>query len=292
MIGVANKSSINKSINKSIINKSIINKSSINKSSTKKNNNRSFNATNICLIKKPSMLRNNNRFPLFEYEGGSGFKTVKFTLKQNEEIRADGGAMNYMSSAIKIKTESGSIFNGVSRMFSGESFFYNIFYNNTSIPRDVTFSGINPGNIGCFYIPANKSFNIVSNSYICSTTNLDVNTNFRSGGIILGYGLAFVNITAKTSSGLIWGSSFGDVIEKIIQPGDSIKIDNGVLLGFEANIEIKTNSVGGLKSTLFSGEGLVSQITNKGIKPMRIFLESRSKIAYIKYIQSITVPRK
>ena len=54
-------------------------------------------------------------------------------------------------------------------------------------------------------------------------------------------------------------------------------------------IEIKTNSVGGLKSTLFSGEGLVSQITNKGIKPMRIFLESRSKIAYIKYIKDCDV---
>jgi uncharacterized protein (TIGR00266 family) len=237
------------------------------------------------------MLKNKG-FPLFEYEGGSGFKTVKFILKQNEKIRADGGAMNYMSSAIKIKTEAGSIFSGISRMFSGESFFYNIFYNDTIIPSDVTFSGINPGNIGCFYIPVGKSFNMVSDSYICSTTNLDVNTNFRLGGLILGYGLAFVNITANTSSGLIWGSSFGDVIEKIIEPGHSIKIDNGVLLGFEANIDIKTNSVGGLKSTLFSGEGLVSKITNTDTKPMRIFLESRSKIAYIKYIQNIAGPRK
>ena len=266
--------------------------SSTKSNNTKKNNNKIFNGKTICLIKKPSMLKNNKGFPVFEYEGGSGFRTVKIILKPKEKISADAGAMNYMSSAIKIETKSGSIFNGFSRMFSGESFFYNIFYNDTSIPRDVTFSGINPGNIGCFYIPARKSFNIVSNSYICSTTNLDVNTNFRSGGIILGYGLAFVNITAKTSSGLIWGSSFGDVIEKIIQPGDSIKIDNGVLLGFEANIEIKTNSVGGLKSTLFSGEGLVSQITNKGSIPMRIFLESRSKLAYIKYIKDIATPRK
>jgi uncharacterized protein (TIGR00266 family) len=282
------------SINKSSINKSSINKSSINKSSINKNkkNNKSFNGKNISLIKSSSILKNNKTFPLFEYEGGNGFKTVKFILKPNEKIRADGGAMNYMSSAIKIETKSGSILNGVSRMFSGSSFFYNIFYNDTNIPRDVTFSGINPGNIGCFYIPAGKSFNIVSDSYICSTTNLDIDTNFRFGGLILGYGLTFVNISAKNGSGLIWGASFGDVIEKIIQPGHSIKIDNGVLLGFEANTEITTKSVGGFTSTLFSGEGLVSEITNKSNGLMRIFLQSRSKIAYIKYIQNIAAPKK
>jgi uncharacterized protein (TIGR00266 family) len=267
-----------------------INKNSINKNSINKN--KIFNGRNISLIKKSTILKNNKAFPLFEYEGGSGFRTVKFILKPNEKIRADGGAMNYMSSGIKIETKSGSILNGVSRMFSGSSFFYNIFYNDTNIPRDVTFSGINPGNIGCFYIPAGKSFNIVSDSYICSTTNLDIDTNFRFGGLILGYGLTFVNISAKNGSGLIWGASFGDVIEKIIPPGHSIKIDNGVLLGFEANIEITTKSVGGFTSTLFSGEGLVSEITNKSNLPMRIFLQSRSKIAYIKYIQNIAAPRK
>jgi len=279
------------SSNKRSTNKSSTNKRSSNKSSTK-NNNKSFNARTISLIKSSSVLKNNKAFPSFEYEGGNGFKTVKFILKPNEKIRADGGAMNYMSSAIKIETKSGLIFNGVSRMFSGSSFFYNIFYNDTNIPRDVTFSGINPGNIGCFYIPAGKSFNLVSDSYICSTTNLDIDTNFRFGGVLLGYGVTFVNITAKNGSGLIWGASFGDVIEKIIAPGHSIKIDNGVLLGFEANIDITTKSVGGFTSTLFSGEGLVSEITNKSNVPMRIFLQSRSKIAYIKYIKDIATPKQ
>jgi uncharacterized protein (TIGR00266 family) len=257
------------------------------KSNIKKNNNKIFNGKTICLIKSSSVLKNNKAFPLFEYEGGSGFRTVKIILKPGEKISADAGAMNYMSSAIKIETKSGSIFNGFSRMLSGSSFFYNIFYNDTSIPRDITFSGINPGNIGCFYIPSGKSFNIVSDSYICSTTNLEIGTNIRFGQVMLGHELVFVNIKATKGSGLIWGASFGDVIEKIIQPGHSIKIDNGILLGFEANIEITTKSVGGFTSTLFSGEGLVSEITNKSNNPMRIFLQTRSKIAYIKYIQNI-----
>ena len=253
-----------------------------------KNNNKKFNSTSICLIKNPVLLKNNKEFPSFEYEGGDGFKTVKFILNQGQKIRADAGSMNYMSSAINIETTTGSIFGAFGRLFSGSSAFYNIFYNNTNIPRDVTFSGINPGNVGCFYIPAGKSFNLVAESYICSTLNLDISTNVRTGGFITGYGLTFVNASASNGPGLLWGASFGDTIEKIIEPGHSIKIDNGVLLGFEADIAITTKTIGGFTSTLFSGEGLVSEISNINSVPMRIFLQSRSKINYIDYIRDIT----
>jgi len=253
----------------------------------KKNNNKKFSSTSIYLIKNPILLKNNKEFPLFEYEGGDGFKTVKFILNRDQDIRADAGSMNYMSSAIKVKTTTGSVFGAFGRLLSGSSAFYNIFYNDSIIPRDITFSGINPGSVGCFYIPNGKSFNLVADSYICSTTNLDISTNIRPGGFIMGYGLTFVNVKASNGDGLIWGASFGEVIEKIIEPGHSIKIDNGVLLGFEANIKINTKLIGGFTTTLFSGEGFVSEIENSDIQPIRIFLQSRSKIAYIDYIKDI-----
>jgi uncharacterized protein (AIM24 family) len=254
--------------------------------------NKKYNSKTICLIKDHNLLINNKEFAKFEYEGGDSFETVKFILKENQSVRADAGAMNYMSSDIKIKTTTGSVMGALGRMFSGSSAFYNIFYNDTKIPREITFSGINPGSVGCFYIPKGKSFNLVSYSYLCSTPNLDISTNVRLGGFIMGYGLTFVDISAKNGSGLIWASSYGNTIEKIIEPGHSIKIDNGVLLGFEANININTRLIGGFTSTLFSGEGLVSEITNNDSVPMRIFLQSRSKIAYIDYIKNIAKKTK
>ena len=195
--------------------------------------------------------------------------------------------MNYMSSGIKIKTKTGSVLGALGRMLSGSSAFYNIFYNDTHFQRYIVLSGINPGSIGCFYIPNGKSFNLVADSYICSTPNLDISTDIRMGGLITGYGLTFVNISANNGNGLIWASSFGNVNEEIIEPGHSIKIDNGVLLGFESNIKINTKLIGGITSTLFSGECLISEIENKDTVPMRIFLQSRSKTAYIKYIKNI-----
>ena len=258
----------------------------------KKNNNNKFNKTVISLIKNPKLLKNNKEFPLFEYEGGDGFKTVKIILNQGQEIRADAGAMNYMSSSINIRTTTGSFFGAVGRILSGSSAFYNIFYNNDNTPKDVTFSGVNPGSVGCFYIPSGKSFNLVYDSYICSTTNLDISTDIRLGGFITGYGLTFVNVKASNGDGLIWGASFGEVIEKIIEPGNSIKIDNGVLLGFDADVNINTKLIGGFTTTLFSGEGLVSEIKNNDNKSMRIFLQGRSKIAYIDYIKNIVSKKR
>jgi uncharacterized protein (AIM24 family) len=268
----------------------------VNQPKNKKNNNQPFTSNQIRLIHNPLLLKNNKDFPSFEFEGGDGFKTVKIILKPNEQIRADGGAMNYMQSDIKIETtsgsSSGSFFNAIGRLFSGSTFFYNIFYNVSNIPRDITLSGVIPGNIGCFYVPAGKSFNLVADSYICSTPNLDISTNIRFGGFLLGYGLTFVSATAKNGHGLIWSSSFGDVIEKIIEPKHSIKIDNGILLGFESHIDIQTQPIGGIKSTLFSKEGFVSEIINKDEDPMRIFLQSRSKTAFINYINDIVVAKR
>ena len=259
-------------------------------------NNKKFTSSDICLIKDPKILRNNIEFPSFEYEGGDGFKTVNFTLKKDEKIRANGGVMNYMSSRIKIETTIGNSYSDAFiRTMSGSTAFYNIFYNDTEKPSDITLSGVNPGNLGCFFIPKGKRFNMASDTYICCTTNLTVSTNFKVGGLFTGYGLTYVDIEAKDSDGLVWGASFGDVIEKVIEPGNGIKIDNGVLLGFESNINFYTNTVGSSiisKSSVFSGEGLVSVIENNGNSDIKIFLQSRSKSTYIDYINTIVKPEK
>ena len=56
-------------------------------------------------------------------------------------------------------------------------------------------------------------------------------------------------------------------------------------MAFERDTGIHTNFVGGITSTLFSGEGLISKIKNTGKVPMRLWLQSRSQTAYIEYIK-------
>jgi hypothetical protein len=278
------------------------NKNNKNKKNRNTNNNSSepFISGEITLIKDPSILKNNKEFPTFEYEGCHGFQTVKITLNKKEDvIKADGGAMNYMGGNINMDTKmlgGGGVFNffgkvvsAVAKPLSGSSLFYNEFKLSGDEPDIVTFSSPNPGNIGCFYIPANKSFNFVSDTYICSTSNLEISTNIRTGGFLLGYGLTFVNVRANSTAGLIWCSAFGDVIDIKLKQGKSIKVDNGVLLGFNPEININTRPVSGFKSLFLSGEGFISEISNKNNKDIDIdiYLQSRSKISYNDYISHI-----
>ena len=256
------------------------------------NNNKILNKSNISLIKNSKLVRNNTNAPLYSYEGGDGFQCVKIILKPNQSIRADAGSMNYMNSNIEISTQTGSLVSAIVRTLSATSFFYNIFTNKGKENAHINLSGINPGNIGAFYIPKGQSLNLVSSSYICSTPNLEITTDVRMGGLLTGYGITYVKIYAKDSDGIVWGAAFGNVIEKIIKPGDSLIIDNGVIMGFEANIEIKTNVMRGFTSMFFSGEGLVSKITNNNNKNLKMFLQSRSKTAYLDYLKNKLVSKK
>lgn len=244
-------------------------------------------SSNIIKLVDPKELINNEEFPKFSYIGGDGFYGVHFILGRNQEIRADGGTMNYMSGNIVMNTTSGGIMSGIFRSFSGSSIFYNIFRNPTSYNEFINLSGFYPGNVGYFYIPSGKTFCLVYDTYICSTTNLEISTKLRFGGLILGYGLAFVKVTSTNTPGLLFVSSFGNIIPVTISPGSSISIDNGILLGFDENQSIHTASVGGFKSLLFSGEGLVSNISNTGNYPITIYIQSRSKSAYIDNIKDM-----
>ena len=245
----------------------------------------------ITLIKDASILVNTN-LTNFVYEGADSFGSVKIILKPQEVIRADAGAMNYMTDNINIETTSGNVFSGIWRAVSGSSIFYNLFTNMSKTEDGtINFSGVNPGSVGCFYIPPNKTFCLVDDSYLCSTPNLEISTKVRFGGLIMGYGLAYIKIrSVDNKPGLLWTSSFGNVLEIKLNPGKSIKIDNGVLLGFDDTIDMGTAFVRSgfsIKSALFSGEGLVSKVENKTNNVMSLYLQGRSKIAYNDYIQEI-----
>lgn len=265
------------------------------------------NNTQIRLIKLKT--QNNNKlsqFPKYELEGGSGFQSLKIKLKPQETIIANGGGMNYMSSGVidtvQTMNKNSSFFKSVKsifgRAFSDSSIFYNVYENPTETEQFVSLSSNTPGNIGTFIVPRGRELNVVSDSYICSTNNLDITGSAKFGGILLGYGLFFVNIKLKENpasgnSGLVWITSFGDVIEHQLKPEESIIVNNGVFLAFDSEITIETrtvkakNTYSSIKGLLFSGEGLVSEMKNNTSEVKSVFLQSRSKIFYNDYIRSI-----
>lgn len=246
------------------------------------------------------------KFPKFKIEGGSGFETVKIILQPNQKIRSNGGTMNFMTSnivdSVKTRNKNNSFTKSLSsivgRAFSSSSIFYNIYENTGTNEGYLSLSTNLPGNVATFYIPRGKEFNVVSDSYICSTVNLDVTGSVKFGGVLLGYGLVFINIKLKEdsvhgNSGLVWIGSLGHIFEHKLAPGEKIIVNNGVLLAFDSKIDINTWVVSGksssssFKTFLFSGEGLISEVKNNTDETRIVYLQSRSKIFYNDYIKAI-----
>ena len=260
-----------------------------NKPPNKKNTQNNYNKkkNEIFLISNIEKFKNKSRFPRFELEGSDNSECVKFYLKKGESIRANGGAMNYMSRDVMIDTRTDNFFNTIGRLASGSTIFYNLFSNEIDQEQFISFSGVNLGNTACFYIPKGKKIKLVSESYICSTPNLRIYGKAAFGGVITGYGLFYVIVEAVESDGLVWASSFGKVLEIELKPEEVIKVDNGILLGMDDDLAMETMSVGGIKSFFLSGEGLITKITNISNTNKYIFLESRSKLAFSDYIRQI-----
>jgi len=284
------------------------------------NNKKKFTSNEIAFIKNPLILAN-SEFPKFKYDGGYGFQTLTITLKGNNNQTGGGlfnifsstgkskninknnnsnsidssvyvtaGAMNYMTEDITLVSVAKSGFiSSIARKFSGSSFFLSSIVNQGKLPGIVSLASPNPGNIGCFYIPPGKSFNVVSSSYIASTNNLKISTNAKFGGILTGYGLFYTSAESMDGKpGLVWISSYGELTEHIIEPGHKIKIDNGVILAFDSNVNFITKLAGkGILSSIFSSEGLVSLIDNQTNSDIIVYLQGRSVNSYNDYIASV-----
>lgn len=75
-------------------------------------------------------------------------------------------------------------------------------------------------------------------------------------------------------------SSYGAIHELNLSSGEKYTVDTGHLVAFTEDVGFNVRRVGGLKSTLFSGEGLVVDLTGPG----RVLMQTRSTDAFLSWL--------
>jgi uncharacterized protein (TIGR00266 family) len=73
-----------------------------------------------------------------------------------------------------------------------------------------------------------------------------------------------------SGTGKVWFGGYGGIFEKEVE-ADYV-VDTGHLIAYDPTIGIKMGLAGGLFSSFFSGEGLVTRVKGPG----KIYLQSRS----------------
>jgi uncharacterized protein (TIGR00266 family) len=206
------------------------------------------------------------------------YSLTAIRLGPNEEVRVEGGSMVSMSADLTLETKAeGGLLKSLARsVLGGESFFVNT-YRAGPQGGELNVAPSLPGDMAALNLTG-ETLLVQSGSFVAceKTISLDTawggaKTFFASEGLIM---------LRATGTGQLILSSYGAIHEMELAAGQRYVIDTGHLVAFSANIGFQVRRVGGIKSTLFSGEGLVVDLTGPG----RVLLQTRSTDAFLSWL--------
>lgn len=185
-------------------------------------------------------------------------QTVEIELDPGEGVRAEAGAMLYMSDGVQMQTGTdGGLFRGFKRMLTGESFFITTFLHNGRGKGHVAFSAPYPGKI----IPLELDelggqFLCQKDSFLCAARGIEIEVAFtrRLGAGLFG-GEGFI-LQRLEGHGRAFVHAGGTVIERRLGQGETLRVDTGCLVAFSPTVDYDIQFVGGFKNALFGGEGM------------------------------------
>lgn len=200
------------------------------------------------------------------------------TLDQGESIRTESGAMVGMSPDLELQTAAtGGFFKSLGRsMFGGESFFLNT-YTAKKQGDSVALAPPLPGDVAVIELHG-EALLVQSGSYLGSSEGVNVDTKWSGAKTFFGSeGLVMLRVSGK---GTLIVSSYGAIHPMELAAGQSYIVDTGHLVTFEERLNYDVKKVAGWKSTLFSGEGLVAELTGPG----KLTLQSRSQDSFLSWL--------
>lgn len=205
------------------------------------------------------------------------FALLTIGLDTDERIRGEAGAMVSYSEGITVETAAtGGMFGSLKRKaLGGESFFQNTF--TAERPGEVTFAPPLPGDV-VEHDLTGETLMVQSGSYLAADPGISVDTKFGGARSFFGgEGLFLLKLDGR---GMTFLSSYGAVHPVDLGAGETYTVDTGHIVAFEGSMSFNVRRVGGLKSTLFSGEGLVCEFSGPGT----LWLQSRSQDAFLSWL--------
>lgn len=205
------------------------------------------------------------------------YSLLEIRVEAGESVSAESGAMVSMSDSIDMETSmKGGLMGSLKRkVMGGESLFINTFTSKTG--GTLTLAPPLPGDMTVLELKGETVF-VQSGSYIASTEGIEVDTKFGGGKTFFSReGLFLLKISG---TGKVFLSSYGAIHEVSLEAGEKYKVDTGHMVSFPEGVGYDVKRVGGLKSSLLSGEGLVVELTGPG----KITIQSRSESSFLSWL--------
>ena len=204
-----------------------------------------------------------------QIEGGKAFSYINIDLEPGEQLIAESDAMSSMSADLDLVSKlNGGFFTGLARKyFGGETLFVNQFSNNADAERRLTIVQPTPGEIKQVTLD-NNSICLQPGAFIACTG--DVKLGLKWAGFVSFIAREGLFKMVASGNGTLWYGAFGALLEKEID-GEYI-VDTSHLVAYDPSLKLKLQLSGGLFSSFFGGEGLVTRVDGKG----KIVVQTRS----------------
>jgi uncharacterized protein (TIGR00266 family) len=198
---------------------------------------------------------------------GDDIQLVEIELDPMETVIAEAGSMMYMDEGIRFETKLGDgsdpnqsmmskLLSAGTRVLTGESLFVTHFTNMGGGKQKVAFAAPYPGKI----VPVELAYLggsliVQKDGFLCAAkgTRISITLNRRIGSGLVG-GEGFI-LEKLEGDGKAFMHAGGTVIERRLN-GETLKIDTGCIVGYTPGIDFNIESVGGLRSMIFGGEGI------------------------------------
>ena len=205
---------------------------------------------------------------------GDTMPAVEVTFDQaGESMYTQSGGMAWMSEGVAMDSNMrGGLGKSLGRMFSGESIFmatYRAERPGASIAFASTVAGeVLPVDIGtCGGLIAQKG------AFLCAENTVELSVAFTkklSAGLFGGEGFILQD---SHGTGMVFLEIDGNKVEKVLAPGEVLKVDTGNVVAFEKTVNYEIETVKGLKNIFFGGEGLfLTKLTGPG----RVILQTQN----------------
>lgn len=199
---------------------------------------------------------------------GEEMQYVEIELDPAETAIAESGAFMMMDDGIGMQTIFGDgsqpnqglfgkLMSAGKRLLTGESLFMTAFTNNGQGKKKVSFASPYPGKIMALDLMRMGGKMICQkDAFLCAAKGVSVGIEFqRKLGTGLFGGEGFI-MQKLEGDGLAFVHAGGHVMEKELQAGQLLKVDTGCIVAFTPTINYDIQFVGGIKNTVFGGEGL------------------------------------
>lgn len=190
-----------------------------------------------------------------------------------EAMYTQSGGMAWMSDGVNMSSNmKGGFGKSLGRMFSGESLFMAT-YKAERPGAQIAFASTVAGEVLPIDIGATGGMICQKGAFLCAQEGVNLNVTFTkklSAGFFGGEGFILQDLSGQ---GMAFLEIDGNKVEKVLAPGEVLKVDTGNVVAFERSVSYEIETVKGLGNMLFGGEGV---FLTKLVGPGRVILQTQN----------------